>query len=159
MEFSRVILSRRAIRQYKKEHIPEEILKRLFEAINAAPSGNNHQPYKFIFVKKEDVLQKVASQACHQDFLFDAPVLVAACCEKGRSFDAAIAMENLVLAATNEGLGSCFIGWFEKDVVREILNVPNYYEIPILVALGYADENPVARERKPLKELISYDQF
>jgi nitroreductase len=159
MELSRVILSRRSIRQYKKDHIPDEVLKRLFEAINAAPSGNNHQPYKFIVIKQEEVRQKVVSQACHQEFLFDAPVLVAACCEKDRSFDTAIAMENLVLAATNEGLGSCYIGWFEKDIARKILNVPDHYEIPILVAIGYADENPEAKERKSLDELISFDQF
>ncbi len=159
MEFSEVVFSRRSIRQYKKDSVPDEVLKRLFEAMSAAPSGNNHQPYKFIFIKKEEVRKKIASQACHQDFLFDAPVLVAACCEKDRAFDTAIAMEHLILAATNEGLGSCFIGWFEGDMVRKILTIPDAYEIPILAAIGYADESPAARERKPLEELISFDRF
>lgn len=159
MEFSQVVFSRRAVRKYKTDSVPDDVLHRLFEAMNAAPSGNNHQPYRFIFVKQEEIRKKIASKACHQEFLFDAPVLVAACCEKDRAFDTAIAMEHLILAATNEGLGSCLIGWFEREVVRKILNVPDNYEIPILAAIGYADENPEAKPRKPISELIAYDHF
>lgn len=159
MEFSEVILSRHAIRQYKKDPVPDEILQRLFKAINAAPTANNRQPVKFVFVKKEELRHKIASQACHQDFLFDAPVLAVVCCEKGSSFDAAICMEHLVLAAVNEGLGSCIVAWFDKEIAGKIIQVPDNYEIPILVALGYAAEAPKARERKPLNELISFDQF
>ncbi|QHQ63112.1 nitroreductase [Anaerocolumna sedimenticola] len=159
MEFTKVVSLRRAIRKYKTDSVPEDVLQRLFEAMNAAPSGNNHQPYRFIFVRQDNIRREIASKACHQDFLFDAPILVAACCEKDRAFDTAIAMEHLILAATNEGLGSCWIGWFEREVVRKILNVPDNYEIPILAAIGYADESPEAKPRKSLSELISYDRF
>ncbi|WMJ87221.1 nitroreductase family protein [Anaerocolumna sp. MB42-C2] len=159
MDFTKVVLSRRAIRNYKTDPVPEEILQRLYEAMNAAPSGNNHQPYRFIFVRKDDIRKELALRACHQDFLLNAPILVAACCEKDRAFDTAIAMEHLILSATNEGLGSCLIGWFEREIVREILNIPHNHEIPILASIGYAAESPEAKPRKPLNELISYDRF
>lgn len=159
MEFSEVVFTRRAIRKYKNIPISDDILQRLFQAIQAAPSANNRQPVKFVFVSKQELRQKIVSQACNQDFLYDAPVLAMVCCEKGSSFDAAIAMEHLVLAAANEGLGSCIVAWFDKDTAGKILQIPDTFEIPILVALGYADECPEAKIRKPLDELISFDTF
>ncbi|MCL6458811.1 MAG: nitroreductase family protein [Gorillibacterium sp.] len=159
MEFSEVISTRRAIRKYKKDHVSEEKLARIYEAIHAAPSGNNHQPYKFIFVKDAEQRLRIASEACHQEFLFEAPVLMVACCEKNRAFDVAIAVDHLVLAAINEGLSTCWVGWFEKDIVREILSIPEDIEIAILVSIGYGDENPPAKERKSIDELIRIDRY
>jgi nitroreductase len=155
VNFTDVIQTRRAIRKYKKDVVSEEKLQKLFEAIRLAPSGNNHQPYKFLFVKDETKRKEIVSKACHQEFLYDAPVLMIACCEKGRSFDAAIAVENMVLAATNEGLGTCWVGWFERDVVSQILAIPEGMEPCILVAIGYADEVPESKERKSIEELIT----
>jgi nitroreductase len=155
MNFTDVVQTRRAIRKYKKDGVSEEKLQKLYEAIRLAPSGNNHQPYKFIFVKDEAKRKEIASKACHQEFLYDAPVLMIACCEEGRSFDAAIAVENMVLAATNEGLGTCWVGWFERDVVSQILDMPEGMEPCILVPIGYADEVPEPKERKSIEELIA----
>ncbi len=159
MDFSEVVFSRRAIRKYKNTPVSDEILHRLFQAIQVAPSANNRQPLKFVFVRKEEIRQKIVTQACNQDFLYEAPVLAMVCCEKGSSFDAAIAMEHLVLAAANEGLSSCIVAWFDKDTAGKIIQIPDTFEIPILVALGYADESPEAKIRKTLDELISFDTF
>lgn len=155
MEFSKVISSRRAIRKYKPDPIPEGKLQKLYQALQAAPSGNNRQPYKFIFVKDPEMCRQIATQACHQEFLSQPPVIMVACCEKGHSFDAAIAVDHMILAATDEGLGTCWIGWFEQDVVRKLLSIPSNMEIPILVPIGYPDETPAARGRKPLNEVVT----
>jgi len=159
MEFSQVISARRAIRKYKRDQVPEEKLVKLYEALRTAPSGNNRQPYRFIFVEDEAIRRRIVQEACHQQFLLDAPVLMFAVCEKGRAFDTAIAVDHMILAATDEGLGTCWVGWFERDAVRKILNIPEELEIPILVPIGYADEKPEARPRKSLDELISIDQY
>ncbi|HOB19445.1 MAG TPA: nitroreductase family protein, partial [Candidatus Atribacteria bacterium] len=103
--------------------------------------------------------ERIAREACHQDFIKDAPVIMAACCEKGYSFDTAIAVDHMVLAATNEGLGTCWIGWFERDVVRRILNVPDNMEIPILVTIGYKAVEPEVKPRKPIEELVGIDAY
>lgn len=155
MEFSKVISKRRAIRKYKTDSIPEDKLQKLYQALHAAPSGNNRQPYKFIFVKDPEIRHQIATKACHQEFLSQPPILMIACCEQSRSFDAAIAVDHMILAATDEGLGTCWVGWFEQDAVRKILNIPANMEIPILVPIGYADEMPAARARKPVSELVS----
>jgi nitroreductase len=159
MEFREVIKARRSIRKYKKDPIPDEKMLKLYEALQAAPSGNNREPYQFIFVKDAEKRQQIVKQACHQEFLFDAPVLMVACCEKGYSFDVAIAVDHMILAATNEGLGSCWVGWFEREPVRQLLGIPETMEVPVLVPLGYAGANPAAWSRKKLDELITQEVF
>ena len=155
MEHAEVIAKRRAIRKYKQDPIPEEKLQKLYKALQTAPTGNNRQPFKFIFVKDSSLRNKIAQQACHQDFLTQPPVLMVACCEKGDSFNVAIAVDHMILTATDEGLGSCWVGWFESDVVRSLLNIPAHMDIPILVPIGYADENPPAKPRKPIEEIVT----
>lgn len=154
MEFSKVIASRRAIRAYKSIPVEEEKLQKLYKALQLAPSGNNRQPFKFIFVKDEEKRKLIAEKACSQEFVRQAPILMVACCEKGESFNAAIAVDHMILAATDEGLGTCWVAWFEKDVIREILDIPSDYDIPIIVPIGYPDENPDARPRKPISEIV-----
>jgi len=154
VEFSKVIASRRAIRAYKSIPVEEEKLQKLYKALQLAPSGNNRQPFKFIFVKDEEKRKLIAEKACSQEFVRQAPILMVACCEKGESFNAAIAVDHMILAATDEGLGTCWVAWFEKDVIREILDIPSDYDIPIIVPIGYPDENPDARPRKPISEIV-----
>lgn len=154
MEHSEVITKRRAIRKYKQDPIPEDKLQKLYRALQSAPTGNNRQPFKFIFVKDANLRNKIARQACPQDFLIQPPVLMVATCEKGDSFNVAIAVDHMILAATDEGLGTCWVGWFECDIVRNLLNIPADMDIPILVPIGYADENPAARPRKPISEIV-----
>jgi nitroreductase len=159
MDFTKVIAQRRSVRKYKKDPLPERKLRRLYEALRLAPSGGNRQNHCFIFVKDEAKRLQIATQACHQEFVAQAPILMAACCEPGGSFDVAIAVDHMILAAANAGLGTCWVGWFERDIVKRILGVPDSKEVPILVAIGSADEEPPARPRKPLEDLIMTDRY
>jgi nitroreductase len=154
MEFTEVIMSRRSIRKYRPDPVPEEKLRRLQEALRAAPTGSNRQPFKFIFVANEELRTQVAAASPTQECLKQAPVLMVATCQKGRSFDTAIAVDHMILTATNEGLGTCWIGWFDRGVVAKALGIGEEYEIPIMVPIGYAAEAPGPRPRKPLEELI-----
>ena len=155
MEHSEVISKRRAIRKYKKDPVPEEKLQKLYHALQSAPTANNRQPFKFIFVKDAALREKIVKQACHQDFLTQPPVLMVAYCEKGDSFNVAIAVDHMILTATDEGLGTCWVGWFEREPLRKILNIPDEFDIPIMVPIGYSDENLPAKPRKPISELIT----
>ncbi len=154
MEFREIIARRRDIRKYKPEPVPEDKLTRILEAARLAPSANNQQPYRFIVVKDRALRQRIAAEACHQAFIAEPPILIAAVCKPGGAFDTAIAVDHLTLAAVDEGLATCWIGWIERDAVGRILDLPNETEIPILISLGYADETPAARPRKPLTELV-----
>jgi nitroreductase len=115
----------------------------------------NRQPFKFIFVKDPELRRKIVSQACHQEFLVQPPVLMVACCEKGDSFNVAIAADHMILAATDEGLGTCWVAWFDAEKVKALLDIPADFDVPIIVPIGFADESPVQRPRKSLEELIT----
>jgi nitroreductase len=154
MDFYEIITTRRAIRKYKSDPIPEEVLEKLYKALQAAPSGNNREPYHFIFVTDSKTLKDIAAKACNQEFLLEPPIIVVPCCEQGKAFDTAIALDHMVLAATKEGLGTCWVGWFDKGIVKDILGIERHLEVPVLIPVGYPDESPPAKTRKPVEELI-----
>jgi len=160
MDFTDVIKARRSIRKYKRDPIPEDVYQRLYESLSLAPTGGNQQPYHFIFVNDEKTRWKIVSDGCHQEYFFDAPLLVVACCEPGKEFDVAIAMDHLILAATNEGLGTCWAGGgIVMEEFRKILGVPQKMHTPIFTPVGYPAESPDAKPRKPLNKLISIDAY
>ncbi|NLG85373.1 MAG: nitroreductase, partial [Firmicutes bacterium] len=136
--------------------VSQEKLLRLLEAARLAPSANNRQPYRFIVITDPELRRRIAGEACHQEFLAEAPVLVLLVCEEGKEFDAAITLTYLTLAATDEGLATCWVGWFEREKVRQILGLPAGLALPILMPLGYAAESPPARPRKSLEELVEW---
>ena len=159
MEFTTLIQSRRSIRNYKSTPVPADIVDKLCLALQSAPTGSNKQPFEFIFVKDAELRRRVAEEACHQEHIGQAPLIMVACCEKGQSFNVAIAVDHMILAAANEGIGSCWVGWMEADVIKRILGIPDELEVPIIVPLGYANEEPPAKERKTIDELVKFDRY
>ena len=159
INFTDVIKKRRSIRKYKDTDIPDESRRKLYRAAQLAPSGNNKQTSRFIFVDDEETRKEIVEKACHQDFLLQAPILMVACCEQDRSFNTAIAVDHLILAATNEGLGTCWVGWFDEQVIKDILGIPASLEVPIIVPIGYPAEDPEPRPRKELSDLIMNNKY
>ena len=159
MELNQVIQTRRSIRKYKQEPIPEAVFHKLYNSLSLAPSANNMQPCKFIFVKDPEIRKQIVNKGCHQPSLLDAPLIVVACCNHGTSFDAAIAVDHLILAATDSGLGTCWVGWIEREEIKKILGIPDNMDVPIIIPIGYAAESPEARSRKPVNELIMSDLY
>lgn len=166
-----VIQKRRSVRKYKKDPIPEKALRRVLEAARLAPSGKNFQPWKFIIVKDKVLKEKLAQASAGQFFMAEAPVIIIGCgfpdncyAHMGRymkswSVDVTIALDHLMLQAQEEGLGTCWIGSFEEEEVKAILNIPENVKVLALTPLGYPDEIPRFRGRKSLDEIISYDRY
>lgn len=159
MQFRDVIAGRRSIRKYANRRVSQRKLRRLYRALQLAPSAANRQRYRFVFVTDATKRRRICAEAGHQDFLAQAPVVMAAVCDPGGEFDVAIAVDHMILAAADEGLGTCWVGWFEREPVRRILGVPKPKTVPILVTIGYATEQPKARPRKPQSELIAVDSY
>ncbi|MCS7258694.1 MAG: nitroreductase family protein [candidate division WOR-3 bacterium] len=171
MEFYEVVKKRRSIRAYKPDPIPEEILLRILETARLAPSAKNIQPWKFIVVKDRVVKEKLVTACRNQTFIGEAPVVICAVALKNIAFgrmggywnsypvDVAIALEHIVLAATNEGLGTCWIGAYDENAVKELLKIPEDVQVIALTPLGYPKEIPNARPRKSLSEIVSFDYF
>ena len=171
MNILEVIQTRRSIRKYKEDPIPEDVLLRVLEAVRLAPSGKNLQPWRFILVKDNVLKEKLAVASARQFFLAKAPIVVVACgfpencySRMGRYMkswpvDVSIALEHLILQAQEEGLGTCWIGSFEEKEVKALLRIPENVKVLALTPLGYPDEEPPSRGRKSLEEIISYDGF
>ncbi|MCS7120921.1 MAG: nitroreductase family protein [Nitrososphaerota archaeon] len=173
MDFYEVIRTRRSIRSYRPDPVPEEVLNRVLEAARIAPSGSNRQPLKLIVVKDETLRRRLAA-ACHnQWFIAEAPIVIVACGfnihwnrggymgDLSMLVDVSIAFTHLILAARAEGLGTCWIGAFDNEEVKKILRIPKDVNVVALTPLGYPKDEGFGEPgpRKPLSELVSVDKF
>lgn len=164
------IVNRRSIRAYKPGEIETDKLARILEAARWAPTARNQQDWKLVLVKNTDIKNKLVDCASlHQQFLKGAPIIIAACAlnpsyvmrcgHPAFLIDLAIVLEHVALQAVREGLGTCWIGSFDENEAKKVLRIPPKISIVELMSLGYPEETPSARPRKPLAELFSWDSW
>jgi len=163
------IKKRQSVRSYQDKEIPEEILQQILDAGRLAPSASNRQGWKFIVVKDEDLRKKLVPACKNQKFVGEAPLVIAGCGtnpdyvmsngEHAYSIDLAIALDHMSLEAASLGLGTCWIGAFHQDQVKEILGVPESVRVVNLLTLGYPKELGIKTGRKFLSEIICYDKY
>jgi len=164
VEVLEVIRKRRSIRAYKPEPVKEEDLRRILEAARLAPSARNLQPWYFIVVRDPELKRRVAEAAAGQMFIADASVIIVAVSDpttspKWHDKDVMIAMEHIILEATELGYGTCWIGAFNESKVKELLGIPDPYRVVAMTPIGIPAESPPPRPRKPLEEIVFEDQW
>ncbi|MDD4446823.1 MAG: nitroreductase family protein [Methanothrix sp.] len=168
MDLMQAIRDRRSIRDYRDLPVEEEKLQAVLEAGRLAPSARNMQDWKFIVVKDAATRQKLAVAARDQQFVGQAPVVIAACgtsdlvmtCgQPAYPIDVAIALDHMTLAAASLGLGTCWIGAFYEDKVKEILGVPPEIRVVALLPLGYPAKQPEPRPRKNLDDIVAWEHW
>ena len=176
MDVTEAINKRRSVRKYSPKALGSDVLEKMRCALRSAPSAGNYQPWRFIFVMNEQLRRKIAHAASKQTWMADAPVIIVACGWPEQAYkhmggygnsvdvDLAIAVDHLTLAAVAEGLGTCWIGSFGEDDVKQLLGVPKEVKIVAMTPLGYpASPDAIAplsedRRKKP-DEIFSVDQF
>lgn len=162
MEFDDVLKKRRSIRKYKDAPVSREAVLEVLEAARIAPSAGHRQPWHFVVVEDGETIKKLAGG---RKWAADAPVMVVSLADEVASpswclNDVGIAFEHLVLAATNLGLGTCWMGLSRRDAeVRELLGVPERVKVIALTPLGYPDETPGPKDRKSLDEIVSWGKY
>lgn len=162
MDVTTAIRTRRSIRKYKRKDIPENVLKELLEAARTAPSAANRQAWELIVVKDPALKAELVPICKNQKFVEDCPVFLVALEDpeqKWSRVDVAIMMDHITLAAHEKGLGTCWIGAFDKEKVGELLGVPTTRTVTVCLTVGYPEESPEARPRKPLEELVHHDRY
>ena len=164
MDVFKAISSRRSTRKFKPEPIPEEHLGKILEAARLAPSAANRQPWRFVVVQNKKRRENVAAAANDQTFLADAAAIVVAVSDlqvsaKWHEKDAMIAIEHMVLAATALGYGTCWIGAFNEEKLKRLLNIPERVKIVALLPIGVPDEKPRRRLRKDFHEIFFKDEW
>jgi nitroreductase len=162
MDVGTAIRTRRSVRRYKKKDIPEEVLKDVLEAARLAPSAANRQAWEMIVVKDPQLRTELVPLCKNQKFVAECSVFLVAIedpTQKWSRVDAAIMLDHVTLEAHEKGLGTCWIGAFDKAQVGALLNVPSGKEVMACMTLGYPDEEPDARPRKPSEELLYLDRY
>lgn len=159
-----VILSRRSIRQYDDKDIPKDVLDKILEAGRQSPSAANRQPYQFVVVTESEIKKELSGLV--SGFLKNAPVVIVGCANtkalltgKWAVIDTTIALENMVLAAWSLGVGSCWIGAFNEQKVKNAVQIPEKWKVVALISLGYPAENPESRKKKEKSKLFSFNRF
>jgi nitroreductase len=170
MEYSKLIASRYSVRAYLPDPVEDEKLQRVLQAACLAPTASNLQPFQIIVVhthSREDELRRIY----HRPWFVQAPLILCAIglpkvgwvrsADQRRylDVDVAIVMDHLILEATNQGLGTCWIAAFNARAAREILRIPDDVEPLIFTPLGYPADAPGPKERKPLKTLVRYEHW
>lgn len=159
MEVFEAIRKRRSIRKYFDKQVEEEKIMKILEAARWAPSARNTQPWQFIVVKDKERRKELAKIAYNQKFIEEAPVIIVVCGEKAENLvNIGLAMQNICLEAFELGLGSCIVGWFDKEKAREFLKVPDEYDVCYLIPIGYPAEIGVS-SRRELKEIIHREEW
>jgi nitroreductase len=168
MDLYQAIKTRYSCRSYQSKPIESDKLERILEAARIAPSAKNLQDWRFIIVTDEKKRKALAVAANEQMFIATAPVILVGCSnydyamrcgEKIGPIDLAIAMEHIALAATAEGLATCWIGSFYPEKVRPILDIPKDIRIVELMPIGYPADGEKHGNREPMEKIVCWEKW
>lgn len=170
MDVYETISRRKSVRSFRDREIPEEVISRLFGAARLAPSASNRQEWRFVAVRDPVMRKRLSRAARGQQHVAQAAMVVACCAETdghvmtcGQAcypIDIAIAIDHLTLCAAAEELGTCWIGAFQENEVKEILGIPSRIRVVALLAVGYPeDPSPVQKDRLALEAIVKYERW
>ncbi|MFH1545474.1 MAG: nitroreductase family protein [archaeon] len=164
MDVLKAIRERKSIRSFERKEMPKEHLKKLMESAQLSPSGHNLQPWKFIAIEEQKLKDELIEACNGQEFIANASVIIAGVTNTKLSryalIDTSIALEHIVLEATELGYGSCWIGSFNEDEVKSILAIPAHLKVVCLLAIGVKKGMPPERKtRKELKEISFLNKY
>jgi nitroreductase len=177
MDFKDVVANRKSVRSYSNQAVEEEKLTGILEAARIAPSWANKQCCNYIVVRDKAKIEALAGMFF--SWIKEAPIILAACADPKESgvrngmdyylVDVGISMQQLVLAATSEGLGTCWIGAFDEAKVKKVLEVPKNVKVIALTPVGYPAEESMkikigkkligAGKRRSLEEMVHKEKW
>ena len=169
MDFQELVSHRYSVRAYKPDAVEDDKLRQVLEAARLAPTAANRQPFRLIVTHtagKEAELRRIYDK----DWFVQPPLVICACGVSGGNYvregrrsyldvDVAIAMDHLIMAAADIGLGTCWIGAFDATAARDILGIPDDVEPIVFTPLGYPADQPREKTRRPLEDLVTYERW
>ena len=169
MEFADLICARYSVRAYQPDPVPDDLLARVLEAGRLAPTAANRQPFRLIVIHTAG-RQAELRRLYHREWFGAAPLVIGVCAVPAEAWvrrdgvnyafvDAAIVMDHIVLAATDAGLGTCWVAAFDPAAAREVLGLPDGVEPVAFTPLGFSNDTPRVKERKPLAELVRWERW
>lgn len=179
MDAIECLISRRSIRKYVQKPVSRQDMENVVEVAQMASSWENTQPIRYVAVMDRELKNRIADEAAEKfpwntKNIHEAPALMVLCCVKGlsgyevdgtvstaknthwQSFDAGMAADHFCLAANALGLGTLLMGRYDEEIVKDILSLPEEYEVSCLIAIGSPKEIPAANIRKDIKEVLQF---
>jgi len=167
------INKRRSVRNFKKQDVPQATVERLLEAARQAPSAGNIQPWEFVVAITQKTKMSISEAAFEQKSLVEASIVIVVCADERRATesygqrgktlyciqDTAAAIQNILLTACSLGLGACWIGAFKEAEVRKAINAPKQIRPVALIPVGFPNESPEPRLRRPLSAIVHWERF
>jgi len=166
-----LIRDRRSIREYIERDIPYEDILEILEAARWAPSSGNLQNWYFVIVKNRDAIEKIA-KATRQEFVKNSNTIIVVCSDdklveslygdRGKMYaiqNVAAAIQNMLLVATEKGIGTCWVGDFDEDEIKSIIEAPKDISIHAIITLGYYSKKPEPPKRKSLDEIVFFEKW
>jgi nitroreductase len=157
------IHTRSAIRNFRPDPIPSDVVKKVLEAGRQAHSQRNRQPWRFVVVQERKTLQQIGALASSGPYIADAPLAIAIVIEGAKNpfIDATRAAECLMLAAWGEGVGSCWVGGLDRPKIKELLGVPADAELVTVIPFGYPtdEEKSKKKVRKRLTKIAYRERY
>lgn len=169
MEFLELVEKRYSVRAYKPDDVENKKLHIVLEAARLAPTAVNYQPFQIVVIHtkgREEELNHIYPAK----WFVQPPIVMCVCAVRDRAWtrkdgknfmdiDATIVMDHIILAATSVGLGTCWIGAFDASAAKKVLNLPEGVEPVVFTPLGYAADEPGAKKRGDLSELVRYESW
>lgn len=175
------IRTRRSVRKYSETTVEDLKIEAMLESARLAPSGSNTQPWQFVVVRTKEGRERVV-RACHgQGWMLQAPLLIVCVADiasrvedssdlvlkedspqralKSIIRDTAIAVEHMVLQAQSMGLSTCWVAYFDQDEIRPVLGIPSDKYVVAVLVVGYGEEEPPARPRRPLGDMVHFEMW
>ena len=163
MDAYQTIRSRLTVRSFKADPVPDRIIGKILRAGRWAPSARNRQPWHLIVVQNPETLKELASATSSGSFIAGAPMAIAVAMDGPRmaQFDAGRLIENMLLVAWSEGVGTCMVGGWDQDKAKALLGIPESMEFVTAMPYGYPAEAAAAKKkaRKALSEIAHAERF
>ena len=179
MKFDQILRRRRSTRSFDSRPVNDKDIISIVEAARLAPSACNSQTWRFVTVTRSETIRRICHEAMRpvipNRWLEQAPLVFVGCSQldiianrigsgvtgiEYYQIDLGIAMEHMVLKATELGLGTCWIGWFDESTLKKILTIPKKIKVSALLAVGYPkDESSGKRKRKPLEKIVFSEKW
>lgn len=167
MDLLNLIKSRRSVRLYEDRPVKEEDLQIILEAARWAPTGANLQPWHFVIVRDKELRKQIGKYArfffIKSSHVEHAPCVIILCYEKNKGkfgiYDVTLAGGNILLVAQSLGLGTCWIGAFDEEKIKELIGIPENVSVVALITLGYPKENPAPPPRLEIEKIVHYESW
>ena len=169
MKVMNEIKNRISVRNFKDIAIKQDILERVLEAGQLAPSAKNRQPWRFLVIDDPDLKKRIQEAAYGQEHVGKAGAIILACStnieyempngQLSYPIDISFAVSFMMLQAEHEGLGSCVITTYDEQDIKTLISVPYSMRVVMMLLLGYTDDRLIVRDRKPIKRIVASNHW